>query len=441
MNTDNSAQYSWLRHLHPDPALPITEPLSDPELVQTVLEELGRDAVAWATQVGEQASEYIASRIPAFANDTGLKRGTESITLSALLRMTERHADIPVITDDARRNIRDSTATAVTLEEFLSGVHLGHASMSEAFLAACETLSPPESRASAIRLVSARLFEHMDKFAVAATNIFEAEQAHLSATPAAVRAATVRNLLSRSQSGLNLDAEELDAIQRRLNYSLRQVHVAIVLSRSRVQSSEPPDVLRRLGYQIARASGAHQSLVHTEGTETWVWLGGDDENVQFALEAISLAGCVASVGTAVLGPTGFHRSLEEAFQVRDLRRRSNQAPTVWHYSTVELALLASIDFVRATNLVTTRLRGLLGESRQDVELRDTLRVYLDSHLSPNEAAGRLHVTRNTVSSRVHKASERLGRSPTGDVLDLHLALTLVNVYGISAFINHRTASS
>ena len=305
--------------------------------------------------------------------------------------------------------------------------------MSEAFLAACENLSPPEYRATVVRAVSARLFDHMDKFAVAATSVFEAEKAHLSTTPAAVRAATVRSFLARPPADLHLDAVDLDTIQQRLNYSLRQIHQAAVLTFVPTLSAQPPEQLKRLGYQIARDSHARQSLIHVEGTEAWLWFGSHNQDAELDFRAVSGTDCVVSVGTPRSGLSGFRQSLDEAQQVRDLRQRALSTPTVWRFREVEIALLASVDFARAQRLVSTRLEGLLGTTRQETELRDALRVYLDSRARPNETALRLHVTRNTVSARVQKASQRLLRPLDDDTLGLHVALTLVHVFGASAF--------
>ncbi|MET9819491.1 helix-turn-helix domain-containing protein [Streptomyces sp. NPDC006355] len=87
------------------------------------------------------------------------------------------------------------------------------------------------------------------------------------------------------------------------------------------------------------------------------------------------------------------------------------------------------DYPRARAFVAGQLQGLLGRDRQTADLRHTLKTYLDAHASPNETARRLHIARNTVSARVHKAAECLGRDLGDNVFDLHAALLLVDVFG------------
>ncbi|MFE7276791.1 PucR family transcriptional regulator [Streptomyces sp. NPDC057623] len=410
--------------------MPVPEPVADPELVDTVLRRLGPGAVAWAAQVGAEVAARLSEGIPPLGNDPTLPPATESITLSALLEMSGVGA-VPAITDDAKRNITQCANGEITLEELVNGLRLGHACMSEVFLAACEQLAPLERRGASLRSVSARLFQHWDRFARTASEIYSQEHARFTASPAAARVRAVQDLLSRDEGSLAPRGGLIDEFEGVLQYSLQQVHQAVVLSHDGSGSSTVgAEDLRRLGYRIARASQSPQRLVHPTEDEVWVWLGGVGRGLEAVDPAVSLpGGVVVSVGGCGAGVAGFRTTLRQACEVRDLRARVSSPPALWRYRDLEVVLLMAADFPRARAFVAGRLDGLLGRDRQAAELRHTLKTYFDAHSSPNETARRLHIARNTVSARVHKAAECLGRDFAGDIFDLHAALVLADVFG------------
>ena len=59
-----------------------------------------------------------------------------------------------------------------------------------------------------------------------------------------------------------------------------------------------------------------------------------------------------------------------------------------------------------------------------VQLRDTVRVFLDCDGSYTQAAARLHLHKNTVHYRVRKAEELRGRPLAGDRLDVEVSACL-----------------
>jgi DNA-binding PucR family transcriptional regulator len=68
------------------------------------------------------------------------------------------------------------------------------------------------------------------------------------------------------------------------------------------------------------------------------------------------------------------------------------------------------------------LGDLAAEDPGTRQLRETVRVFLDSGGSYTEAAARLHVHKNTVYYRVRKAEELRRRPVTDGRLDLEVAL-------------------
>jgi DNA-binding PucR family transcriptional regulator len=71
------------------------------------------------------------------------------------------------------------------------------------------------------------------------------------------------------------------------------------------------------------------------------------------------------------------------------------------------------------------LGRLLTDNDRTRELRETLRIYLHCERSPQSAAERLHIARNTVTYRVHRAEELLGH-PISDPMELLLALEIAH---------------
>ncbi len=90
--------------------------------------------------------------------------------------------------------------------------------------------------------------------------------------------------------------------------------------------------------------------------------------------------------------------------------------------------LATADDEQARWYAEDVLGKLLADDERTKELRETLRVYLACERSPQTAAERLHIGRNTVTYRVHRAEDLLGH-PIGDPMELRLALEIARTQG------------
>jgi hypothetical protein len=94
--------------------------------------------------------------------------------------MSDQTAAVPPITEDAAINIRRCVTRGGSFDEVLNGIRQAHASMSEAFLAACDRLAPAEQRAAVLRTASAQLFDHIDRSARMASEIYESSSSPAS---------------------------------------------------------------------------------------------------------------------------------------------------------------------------------------------------------------------------------------------------------------------
>jgi DNA-binding PucR family transcriptional regulator len=96
---------------------------------------------------------------------------------------------------------------------------------------------------------------------------------------------------------------------------------------------------------------------------------------------------------------------------------------VVRFAAAELLALLTEDAGRASRFLARELGGLAATDPATWELRRTVRVYLDSH-SPQTAACRLFVARNTVNYRLRRDEQLRGRPLTERQLELGVALML-----------------
>ena len=91
--------------------------------------------------------------------------------------------------------------------------------------------------------------------------------------------------------------------------------------------------------------------------------------------------------------------------------------------------MLSADMTAAGEFVARELGALAGAGESVAMMRHTLKCYLDRDRSLAGTAAHLHVARNTVAYRVHRAEELRGRPATERRLQLHAALTLAEDLG------------
>lgn len=138
--------------------------------------------------------------------------------------------------------------------------------------------------------------------------------------------------------------------------------------------------------------------------------------------ATSPPGIKIGAGPVAFGRDGLRRSHLGATEAA----RITTAQDWWsdHAETRTLSL-ATADAEQAQWYCEDVLGRLLTDDDRTGELRETLRTYLLCERSPQAAAERLHIARNTVTYRVHRAEELLGH-PIGDPMELLLALEITH---------------
>lgn len=208
-------------------------------------------------------------------------------------------------------------------------------------------------------------------------------------------------------------------------------------------------LLERVVGRLAGALGGAGVFTLPAGSSAlWAWIALGDEHVDAGvtsdISAISaaVAALVASgvitepvrvaLGAPASGVAGFRQSHHDALAARQVTERAAvDLGRVVPYERVEMAYLAGADPIAMRALIRRELGPLAGPEAKWARLRTTLLAYLRCHRSPEGAAGRLGVHKNTVRYRVQRIEESLGRRIDECGVPLELALECAEVYGVS----------
>lgn len=416
----------WLGKLTPSAEGRRIVPASSGAQRARALRAAGSDAVQWAVEVGREAAELVAQEVPAHA-ETGVaevtRTGTEATTLQLLLALSGAEIDAAA-TPDALAGIPHFVRHRMSLDELLRGIQLGHSVIAAAFLAECGRLGDPDQRPEQMRTLSQRMFVFFDDFSARMAVAHREEELRWSRSDAAARLTLVKELLRRDHDHVPAEASA------RLRYDLSQPHVAAVVWSSARTIEADQQELHDTALGLLQQSGCDQRLILSAGVGVvWAWASpkGDPRELVDRLAAMPLPpNTHVALGGAGRGLAGFRESHEDAQAVFQLRSVLPQAPEeVTPYSEVDLLSLLLADRERGLRFARTELGALAGPEAATAELRRTLAVYLDEQGSPHAAGARLIVSRNTVSYRVRRAEELLGR-PIGERrLQLQAALAIL----------------
>jgi DNA-binding PucR family transcriptional regulator len=399
-----------------------------------VVARVGVDPVRWAVELSSAVVRRIVDEVPVLGGGPdaveALRRGNEATTLRAL--STLAGGPVAPVGEASLESIRGFVHRAVPLDQVLRGVRIGHAATTEAFLRACAELVDPEVAVDEVTAISRELFSYVDDLSDTMIRTYLAEHEVWTTSVAAARADVVRSLLSGTSTA------DVEGASRVLGYDLRRTHEAVVLW------SDSPDVgpgLSVAAVEALRAMGATTTLVVPAASgRWWAWGAGARRTGSWeAVEAVLSRHRVrAAFGTPAGGVAGFRRSHREAERgegVERLRREAGRDPRrATDYAEVAAIALLAGDLDAAGDLVRRELGGLAVRSAPMEALRTTLFHYLDAERSLVDVARRLHVARGTVTYRVKRAQEVLGRDLEDRRFALHTALALAEELGDAVLV-------
>jgi DNA-binding PucR family transcriptional regulator len=194
----------------------------------------------------------------------------------------------------------------------------------------------------------------------------------------------------------------------RLGYQLRGRHLGAVLWTD--PAAPDPAALSRAAEELRRRTSASQLLtVAANSFSSWVWVSGISEAATAAAPFTSAPDVRGAIGSPADGIDGFRRSHYEAVvtQRLQMRRGAGGAGEVASFADVALVALAGRDEQAAREFVVRTLGRL---SDADLELRETVRVYIRTMFNAVRTAEVLFTHRNTVLNRIQRA-ERLLPEP------------------------------
>jgi sugar diacid utilization regulator len=426
---------AWLARLGPRGEVDLDRAGSPRALIEEAVARLGAGPVRWAIEVNSVVVDRIVAEAPVLGASPAavetLRRGNEATTLRALLTLVEGPSAALPAPEPVLEGVRQFVHRGIPLEQVLHGVRVGHAATVEAFLRACAELAGPQAAVAEVTAVSRELFAFVDALSDTMIRAYLAEHEAWSTSAAAARADLVRSLLDDAAT------PDADEPSHALGYDLRRTHEAVVVWSDAPRGSP---ALQATATEILRARGARTTLlIPVASGRLWAWgtvprdgaqRAGSWESVATALSRQRLHAAFGTPGAGVPGFRRSHREARRAESFERLRREAGRVPRpATAYADIAAVALAATDLGAAGDFVRRELGALAGRGAPMEALRTTLHHYLAAERSLAEVARRLHVARGTVTYRVHRAQEVLGRGLDERRFALRTALALAEELG------------
>jgi DNA-binding PucR family transcriptional regulator len=313
----------------------------------------------------------------------------------------------------ARRVAQHGTPITALLRAYRIGQRVFHDHMIERIKSATHD---PLSVAEAAAELADRSFAYVDTVSAQVVSAYQDERDRWLTNKMAVRTARVKSILAGRPS-------ELRDTENTIGYLLDRPHLGMIAWAE--GGADPLRALKQLVTDIAdqvRCQGQPLVILVDEST-LWVWFPNPAASVTEHAATTSQA-VWAAVGKVENGLSGFRRTHTQALQARTVATAAGGRPrsTVTRYSQTSVIALLCADIAATRAWIGEILGPLAGDDDADAQLRETLRVFLDTNGSYVATAKRMMVHRNTVQYRINKAESVLGRSLRADRLDLEVAL-------------------
>jgi hypothetical protein len=253
-----------------------------------------------------------------------------------------------------------------------------------------------------------------------------------------------QDVCDRLQQGLRMSspAQRIDAVRSILTghepgtdvlgYPLRGLQMAIICWTPLARTSRPPAILDVATLVAGNLPRGARLVVQASARTAYVWvnLKSADQHVDAAKidAALHRQGVPAHVamGGVAQGIEGFRSSHAEAQEVMEyVIASSRPAPSATSYEQTAFISLLLANRDRAENFARRQLGPMADDTPAMNELRDTLRIYLESYRSQSRTARLVHVHRNTVGNRIQRAEALLGYAIAKSRPELYAALVIL----------------
>jgi DNA-binding PucR family transcriptional regulator len=391
---------------------------------RSAVRETAEELLPTTRELARGMAKHLSSEIPEIGEieDDEFRaelRASSEANIGQVLRMLAHGARIDDITvphealDFLRGNVRRGLPLAVLLRSY----RLGHAWLWQQW---SETLQERVEDSGELLAgqdeSSAFMFAYVDRISGALVEEFGTERERMLRSAEQLRADTVRAILGG-------DPVDTEAASRRLGYELRRHHVAMRVS----SGASEVDGLERAVGEAAAALGGIEPLVIASGAARFdVWCGSFDPPATGALARYEPPPRVlVAFGKPGEGVAGFCSSYGEAKEAARIGALiGDSKSSVTSYARVELVSLLASDLPRARAFVASQLGPLASRDGTAERLRDTVLAFLVSGGSPTRVAEELFLHKNTVTERIKRAEQMLGRGVNENPVELEAALTL-----------------
>lgn len=405
--------------------------VDDPDVEQAV-RRVGRALTAQVDEVAAEVASRVLDTMPELgaALDERIAEETRDSGVANVGAMAAMLAyGIPAGTIEpphgAVEFARALIRRGIELPVLLRAYRVGHAALADIWvgLATRELADDGRLLGAALRRSEAAMFDYLDRVCARLVEACAEEQERWTQTAVAARAQVAREVLGDG-------AADPDATGRALGYDLRRHHVALIVWRPFSEDDDlggDPQLLRTATALAAHCGCVDPLLIPAGRGLLWAWIGSHAplDVAQLTAAAVPDGGIRVAAGASGHGPEGFRASHRQAERVVRVAAFARELPgAVVTYPSVALLSTLCADHEQARAFAALELGPLLaGDAR---ELRETLRVFLDTGSSHVRAARELGVHEKTVTYRVRRAERLLGHPVAGRRTELAAALLVAS---------------
>lgn len=404
--------------------------MSGEELQRVVQERIAEVAQTLdPAELGRAMGDHLIASIPEFTDtaDEDFRSGiilSSASNVAAIKAALVAGAPLGAVPPppDAIAWAHELVHRGMSLAGLLRAYRLGHELFDQTFEAATAELDlDPDVRWRVLAGASKQLFVYIDAVCTQLVDDYENEREQWLRGAAAAQADLVQEIVA----GEPVEAREASAT---LRHDVTALQLGFVVwsdtrTRAREHTTAPATIAKLLAAELG---GTRTLIVPIGEHAAWAWTTGEALVADPPPRSAALGDRAgAAIGAIHGGVDGMFRTHHEARAARRVGEIFGVRPgTILRYPAVALTALISADPQQAANFARAELGELGTDTDPMLRLRATIQVYLDERLSPSRTARRLGIHQNTVTYRVKRAEELIGRPLEDRRLELELALRL-----------------
>ncbi len=387
---------------------------------------IGDGPTRWGVRAGRRMADQILLAVsdPEAHRDAEevetLRRATEASTLDTLAVLATGDTSMLASSAEPKDNIAFYVSREIPLHEVVRMVHIGQEFLAHELLAVIEEVLPPELRFRAAQQTSRDVAAGWSWLIQNISEIYTHELEAWRQSRIGRQRAVIARLLERRP----LDQDSAGEI---LGYDIGLMHRSVILWLEQVDI----DAARAFDFERMAEMIRERSFPRSAGLllrlgqgSAELWFSGRSaaDLPALAHEEWWPLALRAAQGAVMAGSEGMRSTYEQAKDAQRLAALGGDEEGLVSYEGNELVAMLLSSPERARELVQRCLGPLAVDGVREQELRETLKVSLDSHGSVSVTANALHTHRNTVSYRLNQIESMLPGA--GGYLEIRSALEL-----------------